>query len=126
MGAVSIDVMILYWDTFSLYGLMQTWFIIGMEQSKCDSELLEWLETQPEVLGKFEQMRPCTDCEYCFSFDVSKDLLSSTILLKHWSGRNSRGVSQFEGKAIETLIWNPRTEIDLDKAKSFLHDLIAL
>lgn len=28
-----------------------------MEQSKHDSELLEWLKTQPEVLGKLEQMR---------------------------------------------------------------------
>ena len=54
------------------------------------------------------------------------DLLSATILLKHWSGRNSRGVSQFEGKNIETLIRSPRAGIDLDKAKSFLHDLIAL
>ena len=26
------------------------------------------------------------------------DLLNSTILLKHWSGRNSRGVTQFQGE----------------------------
>ena len=31
-------------------------------------------------------------------------LLRSTILLKHWAGRNSRGVSQFEGKTIGRLI----------------------
>ena len=29
-----------------------------------------------------------------------KDLLAATILLRHWAGRNSRGVSQFEGRAI--------------------------
>ena len=29
-----------------------------------------------------------------------KNLLNSTIVLRHWSGRNSRGVTQFEGKAI--------------------------
>jgi len=41
-------------------------------------------------------------------------LLQSTILLKHWSGRNSRGVSQFEGRAIESLIINPNNDIVMD------------
>jgi hypothetical protein len=54
------------------------------------------------------------------------DLLASTILLKHWSGRNSRGVSQFEGRTIESLITNPRTDIDLHGAVEFLKRLIAL
>lgn len=54
------------------------------------------------------------------------ELLTSTILLKHWSGRNSRGVSQFEGKTVEDLIRNPRTEINVEKAKIFLRNLIAL
>jgi hypothetical protein len=54
------------------------------------------------------------------------DLLASTILLKHWSGRNSRGVSQFEGRTIESLITNPRTDVDLFGAVKFLKRLIAL
>jgi len=54
------------------------------------------------------------------------DLLASTILLKHWSGRNSRGVSQFEGKTIEALIKSPKSEIDTTKAVEFLKKLIAL
>lgn len=54
------------------------------------------------------------------------DLLASTILLKHWSGRNSRGVSQFEGRTIESLITNPRTDVDLLGAVEFLKQLIAL
>lgn len=54
------------------------------------------------------------------------DLLASTILLKHWSGRNSRGVSQFEGRTIESLITNPRTDVDLLGAVEFLKRLIAL
>jgi hypothetical protein len=54
------------------------------------------------------------------------DLLASTILLKHWSGRNSRGVSQFEGRTIESLITNPRTNVDLLGAVEFLKRLIAL
>jgi hypothetical protein len=33
-----------------------------------------------------------------------ENLLNATITLKHWAGRNSRGVTQFEGKAIEEPI----------------------
>ncbi|WP_130471250.1 hypothetical protein [Candidatus Magnetaquicoccus inordinatus] len=53
-------------------------------------------------------------------------LLSSTILLKHWAGRNSRGVSQFDGKVIEQLILNPQVDIDVTKAQKFLEDVINL
>lgn len=54
------------------------------------------------------------------------DLLRATILLKHWAGRNSRGVSQFEGRAITRLIENPAHEIDEGAAKAFLARVIAL
>ncbi len=55
-----------------------------------------------------------------------KDLLGATILLRHWAGRNSRGVSQFEGRAISGLIEEPDVEIDEAKAKEFLERVIAL
>jgi len=55
-----------------------------------------------------------------------KDLLEATILLKHWAGRNSRGVTQFEGRAINGLIEQPSIEIDESKAKEFLERVIAL
>jgi hypothetical protein len=54
------------------------------------------------------------------------DLLGATILLRHWAGRNSRGVSQFEGRAITTLIEHPSIEIDESKASDFLERVIAL
>jgi len=54
------------------------------------------------------------------------DLLRSTILLKHWSGRNSRGVTQFEGKAIADLILTPKHEIQAAEARVFLEGIIAL
>jgi hypothetical protein len=54
------------------------------------------------------------------------DLLRSTILLKHWSGRNSRGVTQFEGKKIGELILSPRRDIEVAEASSFLARIIAL
>lgn len=51
-------------------------------------------------------------------------LLSSTILLKHWAGRNSRGVSQFEGKTIGRLIINPQSDIDKLAAREFLAKVV--
>ena len=55
-----------------------------------------------------------------------KDLLGATILLRHWAGRNSRGVSQFEGRAINSLIEQPSAQIDEPMAKDFLEQVIAL
>ena len=55
-----------------------------------------------------------------------KDLLRATILLRHWAGRNSRGVSQFEGKTVNKLIEQPNAEIDEVEAKKFLSQIIAL
>ena len=53
-------------------------------------------------------------------------LLRATILLKHWSGRNSRGVTQFEGTAINDLITKPEYAIDTGEARQFLQRVIAL
>lgn len=55
-----------------------------------------------------------------------RDLLRSTILLRHWSGRNSRGVSQFEGKTINDLIVTPEPAINESEAVEFLKRVIAL
>jgi hypothetical protein len=55
-----------------------------------------------------------------------KKLLRSTILLKHWSGRNSRGVTQFEGKTIGQLIMNPEYSINKKESTEFLKKIIAL
>ena len=55
-----------------------------------------------------------------------EDLLKATITLKHWAGRNSRGVTQFEGKAIEDLILNPKQTINLNQSHSFLSHLMEL
>lgn len=55
-----------------------------------------------------------------------KDLLGSTILLRHWAGRNSRGVTQFEGKTINDLIITPDTAIDELKSVEFLKRVMEL
>lgn len=53
-------------------------------------------------------------------------LLNSTILLKHWAGRNSRGVSQFEGKTIGHLIISPEMTINEQESVRFLHNVLDL
>lgn len=55
-----------------------------------------------------------------------KDLLKSTILLRHWAGRNSRGVTQFEGTTIQKLLEKPSGEIDVNTAKEFIAKLCDL
>jgi hypothetical protein len=56
-----------------------------------------------------------------------ENLLNATITLKHWAGRNSRGVTQFEGKAIEDLILlKPKPTINLQNSHSFLNHLMEL
>jgi hypothetical protein len=54
------------------------------------------------------------------------NLLSSTLVLRHWAGRNSRGVTQFEGRTINSLIGSPTFAIDSDASDVFLRNLIAL
>jgi hypothetical protein len=56
-----------------------------------------------------------------------ENLIQSTVTQQHWSGRNSRGVAQFEGTTIHKLIENPAiNSINQDKAKEFIKKLIAL
>ena len=55
-----------------------------------------------------------------------KDLLSTTKIIKHWAGRNSRGVTQFNGEIIKTLILSPNNLIDITHSKKYLNDLIGL
>jgi hypothetical protein len=54
------------------------------------------------------------------------DLLESTIVLSHWAGRNSRGVTQFKGSALNRLILSPDNNINRHASRIFLQDLIAL
>lgn len=55
-----------------------------------------------------------------------EDLLNATLTLKHWSGRNSRGVTQFEGTTLHRLIVEPTDTIDPVSSKVFLNELIDL
>lgn len=53
-------------------------------------------------------------------------LIDNTILQFHWAGRNTRGVAQFNGIAIDEMLKenNFKNHIDEQKAISFLEDLL--
>ena len=55
-----------------------------------------------------------------------EDILNGTVYQKHWSGRNSRGVTQFMGTAIHQVLNGATKEIDRAKSIEYLKELINL
>jgi hypothetical protein len=51
-------------------------------------------------------------------------LISGTLLLKHWAGLNSRGVTQFEGKSIVDILNKPSNIIDIKQSNNLLQRMI--
>jgi hypothetical protein len=90
-------------------------------------KILEFLSTEKSVfMFYFVGVDPTRIVNTVLVSMFQTNLLAATILLKHWSGRNSRGVSQFEGRAIEALINNPNVDVDTKGADTFLKKLISL
>ena len=50
----------------------------------------------------------------------NRQILDGTRILKHWAGRNSRGVTQYDGKALESVIYNFDNIIDIVASKQFI------
>lgn len=90
-------------------------------------KLLEFLTQEKSVfMFYFIGIEPNKIANQILISMFQTDLLRSTILLKHWSGRNSRGVTQFEGSTLNKLIQLPNNDIQLEASKVFLNTLIDL
>lgn len=50
----------------------------------------------------------------------NRQLLSGTRIMKHWAGRNSRGVTQYDGRALEEIVEDFDSEIDYSDAQDFI------
>lgn len=50
----------------------------------------------------------------------NRQLLSSTRIISHWAGRNSRGVTQYLGKALEDIVFDFDKSVDVEQAYHFL------
>jgi len=90
-------------------------------------KMLEFLSGESSVfMFYFVGIDPTKIVDTVLISMFQKDLLSSTILLKHWAGRNSRGVTQFEGSTIKRLILESNSEIHKSIAVEFLENLISI
>jgi len=50
----------------------------------------------------------------------NKQLLDGTRIIKHWAGRNSRGVTQYDGASLEEIVSSFDFEIDTSSAIDFI------
>lgn len=90
-------------------------------------KFLEFLSQDKSVfLFLFVGINDVAVTNTCLVSVFQKDLLGGTVYLRHWAGRNSRGVTQFMGKVIDQLLVEQRQDIDVEKAKAFLAELIKL
>lgn len=55
----------------------------------------------------------------------NRQLLSATRIISHWAGRNSRGVTQYLGKALEDIVSDFDRGIDVENAYHFLDDCLS-
>jgi len=90
-------------------------------------KILEFLALERSVfMFYFVGIEPAKIVNTVLISMFQEKLLETTILLKHWAGRNSRGVTQFEGKTINSLILQPEFQISESKSVAFLKKIIAL
>lgn len=54
----------------------------------------------------------------------NRQLLSGTRIIKHWAGRNSHGVTQYDGRALEAIVEDFDWEIDGNAAQNFLAECL--
>ena len=56
----------------------------------------------------------------------NRPILTGTKVIKQWAGRNSRGVTQYDGKALESMVFNFDGSIDRMYAEQFIRACIEL
>lgn len=101
-------------------------FLDGNPKAYNIDKLLEFLSTQKSVymiyLLGIDENRTIV-ARLVSAYDDR--LIGATNLLQHWAGRNSRGVAQFNGKALVSILEQDRAPmINHDNAKIFLKQLI--
>lgn len=54
----------------------------------------------------------------------NRQLQSGTRIIKHWAGRNSRGVTQYDGRVLEAIIEDFDSGIDYDASQDMISDFL--
>lgn len=60
--------------------------------------------------------------QLCSMFN--RQLLSGTRIIKHWAGRNSRGVTQYDGRTLEAIVEDFDCSIDYKASQNFITDCL--
>lgn len=90
-------------------------------------KMLEFLAIDQSVfLFYFVGLSPTRIANTSLASVFQKKLLNKTVVLRHWAGRNSRGVTQFEGRTVAELLRNRETEVDIEAAIKFLNKALRL
>lgn len=90
-------------------------------------KMLDFLSTDRSVfMFYFVGLDPTRIVNTTLTSMFQTDLCNTTIVLSHWAGRNSRGVTQFEGKIIEDVIKAPNNTMDITIAQNLLNRFINL
>lgn len=55
----------------------------------------------------------------------NRQLLSGTRIIKHWAGRNSRGVTQYDGKSLQEIVFDFDNSIDVCAAQDFVTECLS-
>lgn len=88
-------------------------------------KMLEFLSKEKSVfLFYFIGINPGSVFNTVLVSMFEQRLINGTLLLKHWAGRNSRGVTQLEGKVIKSIITSPSNEINISAAEVLISDMI--
>lgn len=56
----------------------------------------------------------------------NRQLLYGTRIMKHWAGRNSRGVTQYDGRALEAIVENFDCTIDYAQSQAFITECLLM
>ena len=88
-------------------------------------KLLSFLATEKSVyliyvvaIDEYKQI----STQLCSMYN--RQILNGTRIIKHWAGRNSRGVTQYDGKALENIIFDFDSSIDSINAELFIKNCI--
>jgi len=55
----------------------------------------------------------------------NKQLLSGTRIIRHWAGRNSRGVTQYDGTALVNIVSDFDESVNEKEANLFIERCLA-
>ena len=100
-------------------------FLSGNPKGYNIDKLLEFLATEKSVymiylIGINEEKE--ITATLCSVFD--KRLVAATNIIHHWAGRNSRGVTQFNGIALECILSEADSVIDEEIAVNHLQNMM--